>query len=59
MRWNLISVAVALVLIVAGFYVSDPETTNVAQKAIYWFCVFGFLMAQGFHFFTWVRKHDQ
>lgn len=58
MRWTLISIAVAIVLIVFGIYITGPENMNITQKAIYWFCVVGFLMSQGFHALSWLRKHD-
>ncbi len=58
MRWNLISILVAAVLIGCGIWVTGPENANITQKAIYWFCVVGFLTAQAVHFLVWVRKRD-
>lgn len=58
MRWTLFSIVISIVLIALGFYVTGPENMNIAQKAIYWFCVVGFLMAQAVHFLVWVRKRD-
>ena len=58
MRWTLISIAVAIALIVFGVYITGPENMNITQKAIYWFCVVGFLMSQGVHALVWLREHD-
>lgn len=58
MRWTIISIVVAIALIIAGFWVTGPENMNIAQKAIYWFCVVGFLMSQGIHALVWLRRHD-
>ena len=58
MRWTIISIAVAIVLIVLGFWVWGSDNENIVQKAVYWFSVTGFLMAQGIHFMVHVRKHD-
>ena len=58
MRWTIISIAIAIVLCIFGVYVTGPENLNVAQKAIFWFTVCGFLMAQFVHFLVWVRKKD-
>lgn len=58
MRWTIMSIFVAIALFFLGFYVTGPENLNIAQKAIYWFCVCGFLMAQFVHFLVWVRKRD-
>jgi len=58
MRWTIVSIAFALALIAFGIYITGPENLNVTQKAIYWFCVAGFLTAQAVHFFVWVRRKD-
>ena len=58
MRWTILSILFAVVLALIGLWISDPLEGNVAPKAVYWFTVTGFLLAQGFHFFGWVRKHD-
>ncbi len=58
MRWTILSIVSAIILICLGFWVTDTFVLNVTPKAIYWFCVVGFLMAQAIHFAAWVRKHD-
>ena len=58
MRWTLISIAVAIVLVIFGIYITGGENMNIVQKAVYWFCVLGFLIAQGVHALVMVRKHN-
>ena len=58
MRWTLISIAVAVVLVIFGIYVTGGENMNIVQKAIYWFCVLGFVITQGVHLLVKVRKHN-
>lgn len=58
MRWTLLSIASAIVLIMLGFFVIGADNMNVVAKAIYWFCVVGFLSAQSLHLMSWVRRHD-
>jgi len=58
MRWTLISLAAAIALIMLGFFVAGSDNMNISQKTVYWLCVVAFLTAQGFHFLSWVRKHD-
>ena len=58
MRWNILSIAVAIALIVCGIFVTGGDNLNIAEKAIFWFCVVGFIMAQAVHLLVWVRKRD-
>ncbi len=58
MRWTILSIVSAIILICLGFWVTATFDLNVAPKALYWFTVVGFLSAQAIHFAVWVRKHD-
>lgn len=58
MRWALLSIGAAVALIMLGFFVVAPDNMNISEKTVYWLCVVAFLTAQGFHFLSWVRKHD-
>lgn len=58
MRWALLSFAAAVALIMLGFFAVGADNMNISEKAVYWLCVVAFLIAQGFHFLSWVRKHD-
>ena len=58
MRWTIMSVVVAIALLFFGFFATGGDNMDIAEKAIFWFCAVGFLMAQGVHLLVWVRKHD-
>ena len=58
MRWTVLSIVTAIVLIVAGFFVVGGDNLNIAEKATYWLCVFGFVTAESLHLLKWVREHD-
>ena len=58
MRWTVMSIITAILLIVGGFIVTGGDNMNISAKVVFWLCAFAFVTVESIHLMGWLREHD-